>query len=245
MKNHDPVKYRVNIFWDDDDYCYLAEMPELPGCMAEGETYEEALRNIQKISEMWLETAKKHGDPIPEPMHNKIIIPQSEGRSSLKDKITIRRLRVKTNSAQRFLKRLLNHFVACNIIKEQDGNLFAMRYFEGLSLEEIGTAIGRSKERARQKIEQVENKIYSAIQSAIRKYRENCLSSFFSVRIDNALRSMNVQRIEDLTEYTEAEMLTFRNVGVGTLAELKKVLSQKGLDFKKEIDTDYARRFRK
>ncbi len=52
-------KYEVIIYWSEEDEAYLAEAPELPGCMAEGNTYQEALQNIQTIIEEWIETAKK------------------------------------------------------------------------------------------------------------------------------------------------------------------------------------------
>lgn len=70
MKNNG-LKYRVNIYWSPEDDSFIAEMPELPGCMSDGKTYEEALKNIVHISEMWIKTAKKYGDPIPKPRAEK------------------------------------------------------------------------------------------------------------------------------------------------------------------------------
>lgn len=58
-------KYEIIIHWSEGDQRYIAEVPELPGCMADGETYEEAVRNAV-ISE-WIETAKSLGRDIPEP----------------------------------------------------------------------------------------------------------------------------------------------------------------------------------
>ena len=60
-------KYQVNIFWCENDQCYIAEVPELPGCMADGETQKEALDNSQIIIKEWLETAKDIGREIPVP----------------------------------------------------------------------------------------------------------------------------------------------------------------------------------
>ena len=61
------VKYEVIIYWSDDDQAYLAEVPELPGCMADGMTYQEALSNVEVIIREWIETARELGRSIPEP----------------------------------------------------------------------------------------------------------------------------------------------------------------------------------
>jgi predicted RNase H-like HicB family nuclease len=60
-------KYEVIIYWSEDDSAYVAEVPELPGCMADGATYQEALANAETIIGEWIETAKELGRPIPEP----------------------------------------------------------------------------------------------------------------------------------------------------------------------------------
>jgi len=60
-------KYEVILWWGEKDQSYIVEAPELPGCMSDGETYEEALRNIQLIISEWKETAKELGRKIPEP----------------------------------------------------------------------------------------------------------------------------------------------------------------------------------
>jgi len=60
-------KYEVIIYWSEDDSAYVAEVPELPGCMADGATYQEALTNAEIIIGEWIETAKELGRPIPEP----------------------------------------------------------------------------------------------------------------------------------------------------------------------------------
>lgn len=60
-------KYEIILFWSYEDNSFIAEVPELPGCMADGSTYEEALRNIEQIIQEWMETAKELGRPIPEP----------------------------------------------------------------------------------------------------------------------------------------------------------------------------------
>ena len=60
-------KYEVIIYWSKDDQTFIAEVPELPGCAADGATYQEALANVETIIQEWIETAKDLGRPIPEP----------------------------------------------------------------------------------------------------------------------------------------------------------------------------------
>jgi predicted RNase H-like HicB family nuclease len=61
------IKYEVIIYWSDEDEAFIAEVPELPGCAADGATYQEALANVEIIIQEWIETAKELGRPIPEP----------------------------------------------------------------------------------------------------------------------------------------------------------------------------------
>ena len=67
------LKYEIILYWSEEDEAYIAEMPELSGCMADGETYEDALRNIEIIGWEWIETARELGRPIPEPKKGKLI----------------------------------------------------------------------------------------------------------------------------------------------------------------------------
>ena len=60
-------KYEVIVYWSDLDQAYIAEVPELPGCMADGATYEETVKNVQVIIAEWIETAKASGREIPTP----------------------------------------------------------------------------------------------------------------------------------------------------------------------------------
>jgi predicted RNase H-like HicB family nuclease len=60
-------KYEIVIYWSEEDSAFIAEVPELAGCMADGATYQEALANAEIIIDEWLETAKNLGRPIPEP----------------------------------------------------------------------------------------------------------------------------------------------------------------------------------
>ena len=60
------AKYERIIYWSDDDEKWIVEVPELPGCMADGETPQEALSNVEVIMAEWIETAKELGREIPE-----------------------------------------------------------------------------------------------------------------------------------------------------------------------------------
>ena len=62
-------KYQITIFWSDEDRVFVADVPELPGCMAHGDTYEEALREAQVAMILWIDTAKEFGNPIPVPAY--------------------------------------------------------------------------------------------------------------------------------------------------------------------------------
>jgi predicted RNase H-like HicB family nuclease len=60
-------KYELIIFWSDEDERFVVDVPELPGCMADGETYDQAVQNAQIIISEWIETAKSLGREIPQP----------------------------------------------------------------------------------------------------------------------------------------------------------------------------------
>lgn len=60
-------RYEIIIYWSKEDDAYIAEVPELPGCMADGNSYQEAVVNTEMIIEEWLETARSLGRPIPMP----------------------------------------------------------------------------------------------------------------------------------------------------------------------------------
>jgi predicted RNase H-like HicB family nuclease len=60
-------KYEIVIYWSEADNAFIAEVPELAGCLADGETYQEALANVEIIIQEWIETAKELGRKIPEP----------------------------------------------------------------------------------------------------------------------------------------------------------------------------------
>jgi predicted RNase H-like HicB family nuclease len=60
-------RYEIIMYWSEEDQAFIAEVPELPGCAADGTTYQEALANVQVIITEWIETAKELGRPIPHP----------------------------------------------------------------------------------------------------------------------------------------------------------------------------------
>ena len=66
-------KYEVIIYWSQEDEAFIAEVPELPGCMAHGDTREEALENVNQAMELWLDTTREFGDPIPEPKGRRLL----------------------------------------------------------------------------------------------------------------------------------------------------------------------------
>ncbi len=61
------IKYELVIYWSEDDEAYIVEVPELSGCMTDGRTYEEAIKNSLTVIREWIETAKELGREIPEP----------------------------------------------------------------------------------------------------------------------------------------------------------------------------------
>ena len=67
-------KYEVIIYWSSEDQVFIAEVPELPGCMAHGNNQEDALKNVQEAIQLWIDTAKEFGDPIPEPKGRRLLL---------------------------------------------------------------------------------------------------------------------------------------------------------------------------
>ena len=60
-------RYEIILYWSNEDAAFIAEVPELPGCMAHGDTQEAALANVKEAMHLWLDTAREFGDTIPEP----------------------------------------------------------------------------------------------------------------------------------------------------------------------------------
>jgi predicted RNase H-like HicB family nuclease len=61
------IRYEVIIYWSDEDQAFIAEVPELPGCAADGATYQDTLANLEVVIREWMETARELGRPIPKP----------------------------------------------------------------------------------------------------------------------------------------------------------------------------------
>lgn len=66
-------KYETILYWSNEDSAFIAEIPELPGCMAHGATQQQALENANDAIQLWLETAKEFGDFIPEPKGRRLM----------------------------------------------------------------------------------------------------------------------------------------------------------------------------
>jgi predicted RNase H-like HicB family nuclease len=66
-------RYEIILYWSTADAAFVAEVPELPGCMAHGDSQESALANVKEAMQLWLETAKEFGDPIPEPRGERLM----------------------------------------------------------------------------------------------------------------------------------------------------------------------------
>lgn len=67
-------KYEVIIYWSEQDQVFIAEVPELPGCIAHGNTQEVALKNVHEAVQLWIDTAKEFGDPVPEPKGERLML---------------------------------------------------------------------------------------------------------------------------------------------------------------------------
>ena len=67
-------KYQIIIYWSRQDGALVAEVPELPGCMAHGDTQQAALRNVNQAMDLWLDTAREFGDPIPKPQGERLLL---------------------------------------------------------------------------------------------------------------------------------------------------------------------------
>jgi predicted RNase H-like HicB family nuclease len=70
---YETLHYEIILYWSAEDNAYIAEVPELPGCMADGETYAAALQNAERIIREWLETAQELGRIIPIPKGRRLM----------------------------------------------------------------------------------------------------------------------------------------------------------------------------
>jgi len=67
-------RYEIIIYWSNEDLAFIAEVPELQGCIAHGDSYENALANAKEAILLWIDTAKEFGDPIPEPKGQRLML---------------------------------------------------------------------------------------------------------------------------------------------------------------------------
>ena len=61
------IKYELIVYWSEEDRSFVVEVPELSGCMADGDTYQHAVANAENVIEEWIETARELGRPVPQP----------------------------------------------------------------------------------------------------------------------------------------------------------------------------------
>lgn len=80
MKLHE---YQMLIYWSDEDQAYLVEVPELPGCMADGKTRREALANAETVIQEWIDTAQALGRTVPQPQGRLLTVPEAADRLGL------------------------------------------------------------------------------------------------------------------------------------------------------------------
>jgi predicted RNase H-like HicB family nuclease len=66
-------RYEIILYWSNEDQAYIAEVPELPGCAADGKSYQEAIANVEVIIDEWIETAEELGRQVPEPKGRRLI----------------------------------------------------------------------------------------------------------------------------------------------------------------------------
>ena len=67
-------KYEIIIYWSNEDEVFVAEVPELPGCLAHGDTQEAALSQANQAIQLWIDTARQFGDPVPEPKGERLML---------------------------------------------------------------------------------------------------------------------------------------------------------------------------
>jgi predicted RNase H-like HicB family nuclease len=67
-------KYEIILYWSNEDNTFIAEVPELPGCTAHGDTQESALKNVNDAIQLWLDTARELGKPIPAPHGRRLML---------------------------------------------------------------------------------------------------------------------------------------------------------------------------
>ena len=79
-------RYEIIIYWSEEDQAFIAEVPELAGCAADGATYQDVVANVEVVIQEWLETARELGRPIPEPKVTARASPRIRGTSPISSK---------------------------------------------------------------------------------------------------------------------------------------------------------------
>ena len=67
-------KFEVILYWSNEDQAFIAEVPELPGCAAHGDSQEAALRHVNDAMQLWIDTAREFGDPVPQPKGERLML---------------------------------------------------------------------------------------------------------------------------------------------------------------------------
>ena len=67
-------KFEIILYWSDADRAFVAEVPELSGCMAHGDSHETALKHVNEAIQLWIDTAREFGDPIPQPKGERLML---------------------------------------------------------------------------------------------------------------------------------------------------------------------------
>ena len=68
------IRYEIVLYWSEEDQAFIAEVPELPGCAADGTTYQEAVANAELVIEQWVETARALGRSVPQPRGRRMYV---------------------------------------------------------------------------------------------------------------------------------------------------------------------------
>ena len=68
------LNYEIVIYWSDEDGVFVAEVPELPGCTAHGASHEAALASVKEAMQLWIDTAREFGDPVPQPKGHRLML---------------------------------------------------------------------------------------------------------------------------------------------------------------------------
>ena len=67
-------KFEIILYWSNEDQVFVAEVPELPGCTAHGDSQEAALQHINEAMQLWIDTAREYGDPVPQPKGERLML---------------------------------------------------------------------------------------------------------------------------------------------------------------------------